>query len=141
MPKIHYFKNWIFVLWFLIWVSFGNFYEIEPEYTLKHENILTIFDQWLTTLNQWSTTFLPLFDHFSRFSTDFHTLDIQGVSHYRTFKMLHKNISSTSKFFIMYCFLVDINKNSGPKTVLRKQMWQGLPKYTLVDHSFRGAGW
>ena len=69
--KFIFFLNWIFVLWFLIWVSFGNFYEIEPEYTLKHENILTIFDQWLTTLNQWSTTFDHFFTTFHAFQQIF----------------------------------------------------------------------
>ena len=45
---------------------FGNLYEIEPDYTLKHENILTIFDYWLTNFNQWLTIF-TLCNGFSHF--------------------------------------------------------------------------
>lgn len=44
-------------------------------YTLKHENILTLFDHWLTNFNQWLTTF-------SRFATDFHILDnLENFAH------------------------------------------------------------
>ena len=39
---------------------FGNLYQIEPDYTLKHENILTLFDHWLTNFNQWLTIFHAL---------------------------------------------------------------------------------
>ena len=54
---------------------FGNLYKIEPDYTLKHENILTLFDHWLTNFNQWLTIF-------SRFATDFHILDnLENFAH------------------------------------------------------------